>query len=180
MSRRTMRRRGTSALAAIGMGAAMVAAGSGVATAAPTSTDMTCTSANPLPWAPPFTWNVRAGSGESIPPGGDVLEPSLLLSGGNDLPYPRVPHPEHRTELVWDAGAGRLDQHDERRVRTQCQRSGSVESEPRHPDQSHLPRDGNGRLHRDRADRWGVVVHQHPERGLPAPSTLCPDPDRDR
>ncbi|TCN48187.1 hypothetical protein EV641_118111 [Rhodococcus sp. SMB37] len=88
MSKRTMRRTGASALAAIGMGAAMVAAGGGVATAAPTSTDMTCTSANPLPWAPSFTWNIRAGSGESIPPGGDVLEPALLLSGGNDLPYP--------------------------------------------------------------------------------------------
>ncbi|MGW5387128.1 hypothetical protein [Nocardia sp. NPDC003963] len=69
--------------------AALVTAGAGTAAAQPpSSTDMTCGSANPLPWAPPFTWQIRASSGASLPPGGSVLEPSLLLSGGNDLPDP--------------------------------------------------------------------------------------------
>lgn len=88
MSKRNKRRMGASALTAAGLGAAMLVGGGGVANAAPTSTDMTCTSANPLPWSPSFTWFVRAGSGESLPPGGNDLVPSLLLSGGNDLPRP--------------------------------------------------------------------------------------------
>ncbi|MGW0182607.1 hypothetical protein [Nocardia sp. NPDC003345] len=76
---------GTATLAA----AALVTAGAGPATAQPApSTDMTCGSANPLPWAPPFTWSVRASSGASLPPGGAALEPSLLLSGNNSLPNP--------------------------------------------------------------------------------------------
>ncbi|MEV0107533.1 hypothetical protein AB0H42_14465 [Nocardia sp. NPDC050799] len=69
--------------------AALITAGAGTAAAQPApSTNMTCGSANPLPWAPPFTWQIRAASGASQPPGGTVLEPSLLLSGGNDLPNP--------------------------------------------------------------------------------------------
>lgn len=86
MSSRPIRRVCTSALAAVGVGAAMLA-GSGVAAAEPTSTDMTCSSTNPLFWAPSFTWQIHAGSGWSRPPGGE-LEPALLLSGGNDLPVP--------------------------------------------------------------------------------------------
>lgn len=81
----------TAALASIGLTSVMLVAGTGAASAQPappTSTDMTCTSANPLFWAPPFTWQVRAGSGESLPEGGSGLEPSLLLSGFNDLPVP--------------------------------------------------------------------------------------------
>ncbi|WP_328387229.1 hypothetical protein [Nocardia sp. NBC_00416] len=75
--------------AAVLAAAALVTAGAGAAAAQPGAyTDMTCGSANPLPWAPPFTWNIRASSGASLPPGGAALEPSLLLSGGNDLPNP--------------------------------------------------------------------------------------------
>jgi hypothetical protein len=65
----------------------MLVGGSGVASAAPTSTTMTCSSANPLFWAPPFTWTVHASSGESRPEGGE-LEPAILLSGDNELPTP--------------------------------------------------------------------------------------------
>lgn len=81
----------TAALASIGLTSVMLVAGTGSATAQPappTSTDMTCTSTNPLFWAPSFTWQVRAGSGESLPEGGAGLEPALLLSGFNDLPVP--------------------------------------------------------------------------------------------
>ncbi|MFC4603919.1 hypothetical protein [Rhodococcus kronopolitis] len=49
---------------------------------------MTCTSANPLFWAPPFTWTINAASGASLRPGAADLEPALLLSGGNELPVP--------------------------------------------------------------------------------------------
>ena len=86
MNVRALRRVGTAALTAGAVGAAMIAAG-GVAQAAPTSTTMTCSSANPLFWAPPFTWTVTASSGESAPPGGE-LEPALHLFGGNELPVP--------------------------------------------------------------------------------------------
>lgn len=86
MGTRTVRRTGASIVAAAGVAAATIVGG-GVAGAA-TSTTMTCGSANPLPWAPAFTWTVTAGSGESLPPNGDALVPSLLLSGGNDLPAP--------------------------------------------------------------------------------------------
>ena len=76
----------TVALAAVAtMG---VAAGAASAAPAP-STDISCGSANPLPWAPPFTWRIHADSGESVPPGGSTLQPSLLLSGGNELPRPQ-------------------------------------------------------------------------------------------
>lgn len=61
---------------------------SGATPAPPTWTDMSCSSANPLLWAPPFTWGIRAGTGESLPPGGNALEPALLLSGYTDLPTP--------------------------------------------------------------------------------------------
>lgn len=82
-------RRTTAAIgAALGLSAALLVGTAGQATAQPTSTGMTCTSGNPLFWAPGFTWNIHAGSGESIRPGGDVLEPALLLSGDNDLPAP--------------------------------------------------------------------------------------------
>lgn len=87
MSRRSVRRGCASVLAAAGVGAAMVAGGGVASAEPPTSTTMTCSSANPLFWAPPFTWTVTAGSGESRPPGGE-LEPALLLSGNNDLPTP--------------------------------------------------------------------------------------------
>jgi hypothetical protein len=87
MGRRTIRHTGASILAAAGVATALAVGGGGVANAA-TSTTMTCGSANPLPWAPPFTWTVTAGSGESLPPNGDALVPSLLLSGGNELPAP--------------------------------------------------------------------------------------------
>ncbi|UYP20164.1 hypothetical protein OED52_06375 [Rhodococcus sp. Z13] len=66
---------------------AVIGMGGGVASAAPTSTTMHCSSQNPLFWAPPFTWTVTASSGESRPPGGE-LEPAILLSGGNELPAP--------------------------------------------------------------------------------------------
>lgn len=84
------------ALATVGMAVGTAAATSlvaapGVAGAQPapgTFTDMSCTSANPLFWAPAFTWHVRAGSGESRPDLASDLQPSLLLSGYNDLPTP--------------------------------------------------------------------------------------------
>lgn len=88
--RRTTRIR-AAVLIAAGVFSTLLSGGAGVAgaaPAAPTWTDMSCSSANPLLWAPPFTWGIRAGSGESVPPGGSALEPSLLLSGGNDLPAP--------------------------------------------------------------------------------------------
>ncbi|WP_280426086.1 hypothetical protein [Nocardia carnea] len=81
----------TAALApatALAAATALLTAGAGTAAAQPpSSTDMTCASANPLAWAPSFTWHIRASSGASRPPGGE-LEPALLLSGGNDLPNP--------------------------------------------------------------------------------------------
>lgn len=86
-----MRRACAATFAAVGLGAVAVSGGGAVAgaqPAPPTSTDMTCSSANPLFWASPFTWNIRASSGHSVPPGGSVLEPALLLSGGNELPRP--------------------------------------------------------------------------------------------
>ncbi|MEU5841728.1 hypothetical protein [Rhodococcus sp. NPDC047139] len=86
MAGQTVRRTAAALLTAGAVGTAMIAA-AGVAQAAPTSTTMTCSSANPLFWAPPFTWTVHAASGESAPPDGP-LEPSLLLSGGNELPIP--------------------------------------------------------------------------------------------
>lgn len=91
METTTMRklRRTTAAIgAAVGLSTALMLGTAGPAAAQPTSTDMTCSSTNPLFWAPSFTWGIQAGSGESIPPGGDALEPALLLSGGNELPAP--------------------------------------------------------------------------------------------
>lgn len=90
MSNHSMRRMGATALAVAGLGTALVTGG-GVANAQPappTSTGLSCSSANPLFWAPSFTWDIRASSGESRRPGADHLEPSLLLSGGNELPAP--------------------------------------------------------------------------------------------
>ena len=78
-------------LAAVGICAATVVTGGAVASAEPpppTSTTMTCASANPLFWAPSFTWTVTASSGESLRPGAAALEPAILLSGGNELPAP--------------------------------------------------------------------------------------------
>ncbi|GAA4479161.1 hypothetical protein GCM10023094_23880 [Rhodococcus olei] len=91
MGSQLVRRAGAAVLAAAGVGTAVMAGGGAVANAdpaPPTSTTMTCSSANPLFWAPSFTWNVRADSGESLRPGGTELEPSILLSGGNELPTP--------------------------------------------------------------------------------------------
>ncbi|QNG18637.1 hypothetical protein G4H71_00215 [Rhodococcus triatomae] len=91
MNRQSVRRVCASVLAAAGVGTAMVAGGGAVANAQPappTSTTMTCSSANPLFWAPSFTWTVTASSGESLPPGGAGLEPAILLSGNNELPAP--------------------------------------------------------------------------------------------
>ncbi|MCX5042073.1 hypothetical protein OG921_02540 [Aldersonia sp. NBC_00410] len=77
------------ALVAIGLATAATTAAGGIASAQPpTSTTMTCSSLNPLFWAPSFTWTVTASSGASRPPGGSVLEPSILLSGNNELPVP--------------------------------------------------------------------------------------------
>ncbi|WP_040772768.1 hypothetical protein [Rhodococcus rhodnii] len=87
MSTAAIRRGLVATLAAAAMGTAALV-GAGTAHAQPTSTTMTCGSANPLFWAPQFTWTVTASSGESLPPGGDGLEPSLLLSGDNTLPNP--------------------------------------------------------------------------------------------
>lgn len=88
MAERTFRRVGAAAVTAAGMGVAMTVGGVGAAHAAPTSTTMTCGSANPLFWAPPFTWTVTASSGASRPGGEGEFLPSLLLSGNNDLPTP--------------------------------------------------------------------------------------------
>ena len=80
--------------AAVVAGAAVIATGvsvvaGGEASAAPkTNVGLSCGSANPLAWAPRFTWRINAGSGESLPPGGNVLVPALLLSGDNSLPNP--------------------------------------------------------------------------------------------
>ncbi|ONM50024.1 hypothetical protein B0T44_14390 [Nocardia donostiensis] len=81
------------ATAAVAVFAALVVSAASITSAAPanaqpsppSSTTMTCGSANPLLWAPPFTWNIRASSGASRPPGG-VLEPAILLGGGTELP----------------------------------------------------------------------------------------------
>ncbi|MFD4181994.1 hypothetical protein [Rhodococcus sp. NPDC058514] len=91
MSNQLVRRASAAALAAVGMGTAVVTGGGAVASAQPappTSTTMTCGSANPLFWAPSFTWNIRAASGASLRPGASELEPAILLSGGNELPRP--------------------------------------------------------------------------------------------
>ncbi|MFD3812016.1 hypothetical protein [Rhodococcus sp. NPDC058639] len=88
MAERTFRRACASVLTAAGMGIALTVGGGGAAHAAPTSTTMTCASANPLFWAPPFTWTVTASSGESRPGGVGEFQPSILLSGHNDLPDP--------------------------------------------------------------------------------------------
>ncbi|CAM2888193.1 Secreted protein [Prescottella defluvii] len=91
MSRQLIRRGGAAALVTAGLGTAVVVGGGPVASAQPappTSTTMTCGSANPLFWAPAFTWTVHAASGESLRPGAAALEPSILLSGGNELPAP--------------------------------------------------------------------------------------------
>lgn len=91
MSNQLVRRVCAAGLAAVGMGTAVAAGGGAVASAQPappTSTTMTCSSANPLFWAPSFTWNIRAASGESLRPGASALEPAILLSGGNELPAP--------------------------------------------------------------------------------------------
>ncbi|MFD1811060.1 hypothetical protein [Rhodococcus gannanensis] len=88
MGNRTIRRIGAAMLATIGLSAAAATGGGAVANAEPTSTTMTCSSLNPLFWAPAFTWSVNASTGASLPPGGDRLEPSLLLSGNNELPAP--------------------------------------------------------------------------------------------
>lgn len=91
MSKLLVRRACAAALAAVGLGAVSATGGGAVANAQPappTSTTMTCSSANPLFWAPPFTWTIHASSGESLRPGGAALEPAILLSGGNELPTP--------------------------------------------------------------------------------------------
>ncbi|MFE3290496.1 hypothetical protein [Rhodococcus sp. NPDC059234] len=91
MSKLMLRRVSAAALATVGLGTAVATGGGAVASAQPappTSTTMTCSSANPLFWAPSFTWNVNAASGESLRPGGSGLEPAILLSGGNELPAP--------------------------------------------------------------------------------------------
>ena len=76
-------------IAAVAAVAALnVATAAPAAAAPPQSIGMQCGSANPLFWAPSFTWNINAGSGASEPEGKRGLEPSLLLAGGNDLPYP--------------------------------------------------------------------------------------------
>ncbi len=75
-------------LAAVGLGAVAVTGGVGTASAQPTSTTMTCSSLNPLFWAPSFHWTITAASGASLRPGGAALEPSILLSGNNELPAP--------------------------------------------------------------------------------------------
>lgn len=91
MSNQLVRRVCATAFAAVGLGTAVAAGGGAVANAQPappTSTTMTCSSANPLVWAPSFTWTIHAASGESRRPGASELEPSILLSGGNELPAP--------------------------------------------------------------------------------------------
>lgn len=91
MSNHLVRRAGAVAATVAGLSTAVVAGGAGVASAEPAppiSTTMTCSSANPLFWAPSFTWTVNAASGESLRPGGSALEPAILLSGGNELPAP--------------------------------------------------------------------------------------------
>ncbi|MDH6283172.1 hypothetical protein [Prescottella agglutinans] len=91
MTNQSARRAGAAAIAVVGLGTAVVTGGGAVASAQPappTSTTMTCSSANPLFWAPSFTWTVTAASGESLRPGGSALEPAILLSGGNELPAP--------------------------------------------------------------------------------------------
>jgi len=75
-------------LAALGLSAAAATGGAGIANAQPTSTTMVCSSLNPLFWAPSFTWTITAASGASLPPGGAALQPSILLSGNNELPAP--------------------------------------------------------------------------------------------
>ncbi len=80
--------------AAVVAGASVIATGvsvvaGGEASAAPkTDVGLSCGSANPLAWAPRFTWRINAGSGEALPPGGSKLVPALLLSGDNSLPNP--------------------------------------------------------------------------------------------
>ncbi len=86
MGRRTIRRTGASILAAAGVATALVVGAGGVANAA-TSTTMTCGSANRCRGRC-IHLDDQAGSGESLPPNGDALVPSLLLSGGNELPAP--------------------------------------------------------------------------------------------
>lgn len=91
MSNQRVRRACAAALAVGGLATATAVSGGAVANAQPappTSTTMTCGSANPLFWAPAFTWTVTASSGESLPPGGSALEPAILLSGNNELPAP--------------------------------------------------------------------------------------------
>ncbi|MFF0816834.1 hypothetical protein ACFYVR_17020 [Rhodococcus sp. NPDC003318] len=91
MSNRMVSRACATAFAAGGVAVATLTGGAAVANAQPappTSTTMTCGSANPLFWAPRFTWTVTASSGESLPPGGAGLEPAILLSGNNELPAP--------------------------------------------------------------------------------------------
>ncbi|SEL54528.1 hypothetical protein [Rhodococcus maanshanensis] len=91
MSNQLLRRGCAATLAAVGLSTAVVTGGGAVANAQPappTSTNMTCGSANPLFWAPSFTWTIRASSGASLRPGADALEPAILLSGGNELPVP--------------------------------------------------------------------------------------------
>lgn len=70
--------------------AALSTAGAATAAAAPpSSVTMSCGSANPLFWAPSFTWNLIAVSGASRPDGNSEFQPSLGLAGGNELPYPQ-------------------------------------------------------------------------------------------
>ncbi len=76
------------AIAPVLLAAGLVVGGSGPAAAEPTSTGMSCGSANPLPWAPAFTWRIGAASGASRDDVNKPLQPSLLLSGGNELPVP--------------------------------------------------------------------------------------------
>ncbi|MGW0044361.1 hypothetical protein [Rhodococcus sp. NPDC003348] len=90
MKNENVRRMFTAVLATVGLTTGVAVGGGAVANAEPappTSTTMTCSSANPLFWAPAFTWNVRAASGAAAPNDGP-LEPAILLSGGNELPIP--------------------------------------------------------------------------------------------
>lgn len=88
MGNRRIRRTGAAVLGAAALSTSIMVGGGAVANAEPSTTTMTCSSNNPLFWAPPFTWTVTASSGASLRPGGAALEPSLLLSGGNELPAP--------------------------------------------------------------------------------------------
>lgn len=79
-----------SPVAAVAAVAAMSTATAAPASAAPAPwTDMSCGSANPLVWAPAFTWRIHAGTGGHEPKGKYGMEPALMLAGGNELPRPQ-------------------------------------------------------------------------------------------